>query len=396
MPIEVPDLASKSKQYLKELGCRLLQIKNKIKLDISDSGERNWLILYGILSNLYRFILMLSIAWILSGKYFIFGSALAAWIVVSMIVLPIGRLLKFIASETSEKNSRPFLISMGSLASVFAFVAFLPMPLTTVVEGVVWLPENAIVRTSNDCNVTKLMAYEGKHVKTGEPLFICEDFSLPSKIKILKAELRELKAEYAGIEYTERVQKAILSGKIDTAKARLALANKMKSQEYIRANADGRFIVSDSVALQDRFISHGAIAAYVIPAQSRAIHVAIRQAEIHNIKNGTNSIEIQIPNNLTGPRTYTTSISQEIPQASLSVTSLTQTTTGGGRLLADPAGDGTTVLEPVFQLQLGWPQDAPETNIGSRVFVRMRHDSKPIFYRMLTSAQRALLQGQRV
>jgi len=388
---EIPNLAQRSKQYLRALACKVLLRRSISPEQTPTPGERVWLVTYGILSSLYRFVLMLSIAYLLSGKFFFFGAALAIWVIFSLLVLPCWQFGHFLLNDAATNKLRAILIASATVAALASALVLIPLPLSTLAEGVVWLPERAIIRVANNCEVTRQEVVDGHDVQIGDTLFTCEDPDLPAQIRLLRAELRELEAERYGYQISRRVKRAMLQHKIDTVKSKLQRAEDIFSEQVVRAQNSGQLVLAGDVALEGRYLKQGSIAAFVIPVNGRTVHVPIDQDDIGIIKREVASIEMQFSEELPSRGVHQSAIVRQTPQANLEVISAALTTGGGGTLLADPAGNGRTLMEPVFNVELAWPESAPEVNVGSRVWVKFKHSSKPIFFRLLTKAQRAFL-----
>ena len=111
-------------------------------------GERVWLLLYAPASFLYRVAVMLAIATFVASEYLAVGVAIAAWGLFSGLILPIGKALAHVIHGTRFRNTRRRAVTTVFASSLAAaLVLFLvPAPAFTTTEGVVWLPESAIVR----------------------------------------------------------------------------------------------------------------------------------------------------------------------------------------------------------------------------------------------------------
>ena len=389
--IEIPNLALRSKHYLKNLGCQLLLGQNASAERSLTSNERSWLISYGVLSFLYRFILMLTIAYLLSGQFFFFGTALAIWVIFTLLIKPSWQYLRFLQNETADHKPRAILISSATAAALLSVLVLVPLPQSTFAEGIIWLPEHAIVRVNSNCEVSEQYITDGHDVQVGDALFICIDTELPAQISTLRAQLRELEAERHGLLISRRAGRKLLYHKINTAKSNLTRAEARFSEQVVRAQSAGRLVIAETTKLEGRYLAQGSIAAFVVPAHARTVHVPIEQDDIDNVKGLVKEIEIQFSEQRPKRLTYHSTIIRQAPQASFEVPSPALTMAGGGNLLTDPSGNGRMVLEPIFNVELAWPENAPELQIGSRVWVKFEHSAKPIFARLFTRVQRAFM-----
>ena len=83
----------------------------------------------------------------------------------------------------------------------------IPAPLYTTTEGVVWLPENAVVRAGTDGFVRALLVEPGKIVTAGEALVESEEPTLKAELEILRARVAELETRLATERFTDRVKR---------------------------------------------------------------------------------------------------------------------------------------------------------------------------------------------
>jgi len=63
----------------------------------------------------------------------------------------------------------------------------LPMPLWTTTQGVVWLPEQSIIRPGTDCEIIEVVTPIDQTVKKGDHLITGVDPFLKSEIEVFSA-----------------------------------------------------------------------------------------------------------------------------------------------------------------------------------------------------------------
>ncbi|NND92105.1 MAG: hypothetical protein HKN42_14695 [Granulosicoccus sp.] len=389
--LEIPNLADRSRQYLLGTTGQKLFGLSQPKVELADRREGAWLLFYGLFSSAYKLALMSAIALMLSERFFIFGTILALWVAVTLIGLPLYRLLVFIAVAPQPSRPRTVLVTAGVSALFLGILAFLPLPLNTVASGVVWLPENAIVRVQSPCEVTQLLVQPGASVMPGESLFFCEDYRLDTERLTLQSRLDELRAKRMGLDLADRVRHEKFSLDIDTLQANLERTREKISGQLVTAQSMGRFFTASSTDFEGQFIAPGDLAAYVVPGKTRTVRVAIEQADTTWFQRDATAAELQFAEQADKRRVYASKVHRQTPQSTKVLVSAGLTTAGGGRIVADPAGDGLTVREPVFDIELAWPDDAPPVNVGSHVSVVFRHAPEPILSRLITTVQRAFL-----
>lgn len=391
--LEMPNLAERSKRYLLgRLKHRLLGIPDPAAA-VHDAWEPVWLTGYAIASNTYRLMLMIGIAYMLSGRFFFFGVALAIWIVAMQLALPAWKLLRFLAGQTGARRVRTLAVSCTLGCVAFGLLGWLPVPLNTVTRGIVWLPENAIVRTSSRCDVIEVMALPDQAVEAGDILFRCDDSELTAEVATLQAQLDELAAERAGLDTIDRVKQQMLDNELRTLEARHARARQQQQDQVVLAQSAGSFTVAGGKALAGRHLEQGAVAAYLVPARERTVRVALEQSDVGNLADGVERIEILFSSRADNPSPLATRIVRQTPQASVKVPSPALTTRGGGNLVADMAdATGHTAVEPVFDVQLAWPTAAPDVHVGGHVDVKFIHPPAPLAKRLASGVRRAFLK----
>jgi len=391
--LELPNLAQRSKSYLQAQLSRLLY-----KIDIehdepADTKEKSILLSYGVLSASYRFILMLSIAWMLSKKFFFFGVMLALWIIATTIVMPTWRFTQFILAQHHSKRTRAIGVSSAAVIASGLFLGLIPLPYNTFGKAVVWLPDSAIMRVASDCEVTKLHATPGASVIAGDKLFSCTNPELSTSISILQARLDEVTARSNGLGTNEQVESLKLARESQTLKANLEREQQKLQKQTLVAQANGVFVINDKTQLLGRYFPQGEIAAYIVTPDSRTVRMAVEQNQISSIQKSVTEVQLVFAEGIDQNDTYQSAISGQTPKADMQLPSAALSTAGGGSLVADPNGDGTTVLEPVFDVELAWPENAPAVNVGSHVYVKLHHAPTTLSSRIVSGMKRAFLGG---
>lgn len=391
--LELPNFAQRSKTYLNAQLNRLL-FKIDVKHDEpADIHEKCLLLAYGVLSGVYRVVLMLSIAWMLSKKFFFFGILLAMWIVATTLLIPIWRFSQLILAQNHNTRSRALGVSSAIAMILVVVLGLIPMPYNTFGKAVVWLPDSAIVRSASDCEVTELLATPGSTVKTGDKLFHCINPDLSTSISILQAKLDEIGARSNGLGTHDQVEKLKLAKEANTIKSNFNREQEKLKKQHIIADANGVFVVTGKTQLLGRYFTQGEIAAYIVTPDSRTVRMAVEQNEIALIEHSVTNVELVFAELFDEGDTYQSAISAQTPKADRQLTSAALSTAGGGSLVVDPSGDGTTVLEPVFDVELEWPKDAPSVNVGSHVYVKLHHSPTTLSKRLLAGMKRAFLGG---
>ena len=391
--IEIPNLATRSKNYLAYLVHRYLFGMKDAKSPASTAGERTWFVIYGLASFAYRMFIMFFIIMYIAGKFFIVGILLAISAVITQIILPLAKNVAFVFNSPRLQRHRVRAIASSGLgvATLFVLLFLVPAPSWTRAEGVVWLPEQSQVRAGADGFVVRLLAAEDSAVWRGDLLMEMEDPFLRTRVKLHEARIRELEARYIEQEFIDRTQAEIIRQKLDNESADLARARERLDALVIRSPADGTFVVSNAQDLPGRYVRRGELLAYVINNAAMTVRVVVGQVDIGLIDERTRAVEARLDD--WDARPVPAVILRKVPAASDQLPTAALAATGGGPFAVDPRDpQGLRTLEKVFQIDLSLAEQERVERIGGRVHVRFDHGSEPLAYQWYRSLRQLFMR----
>lgn len=195
--LELPNLSARSMEMLRYLAERDLFACRDIENPAATTREGWTLALYGITSWVYRLIVFASIAWWISGQWFIFGVFLALLCVYSFAVAPLWKLARYLATSPRLARTRPraVLITCGGLALLLAVLALWPMPNRFRAPGVLRAEEYSEIFAAAPGAVAELHAASGTRVEPGQPLVRFANRTLELEIAAAQAERAEAIAQ---------------------------------------------------------------------------------------------------------------------------------------------------------------------------------------------------------
>ena len=118
--IGMPNLATRSNQYLGYLVKRYLFGVRSLESPATAGGERRWLIGYGVLSYIYRVIILVTIVLFVAESYPTVGVLIAFWATGTMLVLPVLKHTRALltAPVLQRQRARAVSISAGLAIAV--------------------------------------------------------------------------------------------------------------------------------------------------------------------------------------------------------------------------------------------------------------------------------------
>jgi putative peptide zinc metalloprotease protein len=391
--LEIPNLASRGMQYMSYLAQRYCFGVRDAEPPLSTGGERVWFVIYTVASFAYRIFIYASIILFLGGQFFVAGVVLAIWAAATMIVLPIVKSIKFLSSSPTlgKKRTRAILVSGVALVVALGFVSLVPVPLSTLAEGVIWLPENVFVRAATEGFVDRLMVTEGAVVKRGDPLVQCFDPLLPARISALESRLRELRARYDAEVLTKRVQAEITKEEMAHVKAELQRSRERDAELLIHSAAAGVFHSPMAQDLPGRFVKRGELLGYVLDRSTLTVRAVVSQSDVDFVRQRSVGVKIRLQERL--PETLRAVVKRELPAATEELPSRTLGQQGGGQVPVAPQDQmGVKAFQKLFLFDLEVPDESCFYNVGGRAYVRFDHGWEPLMWRWYRSIRELFMR----
>jgi len=390
--IHIPNLRVRSHQYLGYLVERYL-FGVKLGDFEATASEKRWFVFFGIASFLYRLFVMTVIALFVAAEYFVVGVILAAWVVVTGLILPVAKGLAYLFTHQRLRRYRlraiAVVVMVGWLGWFGLFV--LPAPHWTRADGVVWVPDHAQLRAGADGFVRRIAANSGQLVPRSMPLVYMEDPALELQIPVLEAQLRLLQVRAQSARQTDLVTWTLTREEIKATRAELDDARKRVSELTLASPASGQFVLTIPLEdMRDRFVHKGQMIGYVIPPTTVTARVLVSQNDVDLVRSRSESVRVKIASRLY--ETYDAYIMREVPAASDRLGNPALTSVGGGPAATDPRKpDEPKALQKWFEFELSLPATVTPV-LGEHVYVRFEHASEPLAYRAYRSLRQLFMK----
>jgi putative peptide zinc metalloprotease protein len=395
--IQIPNLDTRSKRYLLYLLQRYAFGLEHVESPAQARGERAWFVCYGLASFAYRIAVMIGIALFIASRFAVIGAALALWSVAQTFVLPLFRAGHYVLASPQLRGRRRRALGIAAAAGAVALIALFvaPLPYATIGEGVVWVPDEAILRSGAEGFVQRFVVAPDDEVAAGQEVIELEDPVAASQVDVQRAELAVLENRFTAVNLIDRVQARLVAEQVEAAKARLARAQERTRGLVIVATRAGRFVVPDAPRLIGRFVHKGDLLGYVIGPADPDIHVVIPQADIALVRERTRAVAVRFTERI--GVAVPAKILRETPAALERSPAPALASDGGGPILLDPTSQNhDRPLEKFYEFELAVADSGLLERIGSRVFARFDHGAEPIAWRALRGARQLLLRALNV
>lgn len=377
--LEIPGMGPRANKYYGYLVQKYIFKVQGLESPVLSNGETFWFLVYAPAAFVYRLFLMVAITLFVASKYFFIGIVLAMWAIFMQLVMPIFKWSRhlFGSPVLMQKRGRAILITASAIAGVSAVIFSVPVPLSTVTEGVVWMPEKSHVRASADGFVDVVLVAQGEHVKNGSQLIVTSDPLIEAKYKLLKARYRELEVQHAALVEVDIVQAEITMEEIFLMQGKISRLEEQIAELVMKSPQDGAFVMTNSGDIEGYFVKQGDPVAYVINYDEVSVRVVVPQNAIRLVRQYVEHVEIRFVEDIN--QTYITDVSREIPAATYKLPSKALAQQGGGNIQTDPFDtDGIKTKDQYFQFEVALPENAMTSHIGQRVYVKFRHGNEPL------------------
>jgi putative peptide zinc metalloprotease protein len=210
------------------------------------------------------------------------------------LVIPVKRAIFALLTTPAYRTRRslvfawllPVLLSLGTF--------LLPLPHTSVETGVVWIPDDAVIRVSNNCDVTDVHARPGTQVEAGQTLFTCHDPDAQSRRDVLVARVDELEVRRAATAARDPLALRAVQAELKASLAALEDVRSRMSDSIVTARLSGIFDIADTAHLKGRAFSRGDLVGYVVPSDQRTVRLAIDDRKITRFDSDLESVALRI------------------------------------------------------------------------------------------------------
>lgn len=370
--IEIPNLASRSTQYLSYLyQKKVLKLPNATAPDTAP-GEPRWLVFYAIAAFCYRIFIIYAILSILIDQYFFFGVVMAIWAFGIMVVAPVFKGLTFLFKSSRLQGHRTrSIVNTAALLAVILGMFAVPVPFSVISEGVVWVDRQAWVRNQTEGFVNEFDVKIQAPVEQGQRIAGLVNADVTAQLLRLTLNLDELLAQYDAVKQQDRVQAKLIQERIQSTQKRLVEFQQRQAELTINSQFDGQFIRLTHDDMQNKFLPKGSLLGFVADDKQTIVRVVIDQTDIGLVRQDLKKIELRFADDI--ERVVSAEIVREIPSATQNLPSMALASEGGGNIVLDPASNPNadpSALQSFFQMDLKISDDIRSVRYGGRVYAK--------------------------
>lgn len=370
---ELPNLAQRSTRWWQAVFKRVALGSDHQGAESVAGRERAWLAIYAPASWLYRSALTLALALALADWNRWLGLSLLALALWWMLAGPLAATIRWLIGsvELRGRRVRAWALSGGALAACVVLAAAVPLPYRTLAPGVVWLPDEALVRPGVDGFVEKVLVRDGEMVAAGTPLLRLSNEPLQLELARVEAELQQQQVErYASLD-ADALRAGIAADRsVALSAERERLAARVAALE-VRAGVTGRVAIDSRRLVAGQFLRQGQIAAHVLPPGAPLVRVSVANDDIAHVREHAGAIEVALAHG--AGESLPAQWLRAVPRGTTALITPALGEAAGGPIALDPADkQGRQALEPRFEVEVRLPEGTL-AHVGARAWVTFAH-----------------------
>jgi len=375
----IPNLYQRSAQYWRYFFQHYLFGLKQVASPASAPGETFWFVSYSLASFFYRMLILWFIFVMITDKFFVLGVIITGWLVLLQLVLPLFKALNFLFNSPSlkHKRGRPLATTATLFGLGIGLFGFIPIASYTLTEGIVWQPDEALLKAEHEGFAGPWKVPNRQQVTTGTTVLQLQNTLLKTELEIAKARVKELQIQYRAKRVENSYEAGIFREELKVARSELKHVSEKNRSMNVTAFTTGTIFIPDYDDLQGRYIRQGELLGYIIDEPPTTIRMAVTQDNIGQLRQHVKDIRVRFANQ--SQFEYAAKIIRQAPEATNQLPSTALSTQGGGQFIVKPESPTELLTEQkVFVVDLEFEPESQNIPLGTRVYVRINHGGEPL------------------
>lgn len=302
----------------------------------------------------------------------------AVWVAWGLLAAPIAAWVTDVTSapELAPVRGRAralMLIVVG--ASLMSALA-LPWPASLHADGLVWLPQEAQVRSGSPARLEQALARDGDLVQPGQPLMKLVADDLLAEQAVLRARIAASETQRSAAWANDPVGVSMAEEAVNRDRQALVEVERRLAGLTVRAGVAGRLVWPHAADMAGRDVNEGEVLAQVLQPGGARVLVVVSEADVglwrealRRRREGDEDLHVMLAD--ARGTVWPAKLIRQVPAALDRLPAPALGSAAGGPVEVDPGDpDGTRPLHPVFTFELSVPQAVAE-RVGSRAQVRL-------------------------
>lgn len=280
--LEVPNMQQRSAQLIKNFFIRTVYGVESVRPVTNQPGERWILFWYGWLSMFYRAVIIFSISFWLLGQWFGLGLVLAVWSVATWALLPIGKLIHYLASNSQlhDRRARAIGWTLAMVLVIAGGLGLIRLPDWRRAPGVVESTQQSPVFAGTDGFIDRVHIRPGEAVKQGQLLVELIAPQADLQIAAAEAERQEILVRLAASRAQGDAAGVMAAEKqVQAADQQIAELVRQRGELRVLAPQDGVVVGGDPMELLGALVRRGEMLCQITQPSSLRVAAVLDQGD---------------------------------------------------------------------------------------------------------------------
>jgi len=389
--LDIPNLFTRSRSQLKYLFERYMLQCDYLIPPSHSSYEAKWMSIFAILSISYKLLIFIGITLFLTENYLLLGLIMAAFLVVSTLLIPPFKLVKYLISSPNiaGKRLRASLSSFGLIFLSILLFGAIPIEDNFRADGIVEANQYQDITSQTEGYIRQWYVTSGQRIQQGEDIAQLNNPVLAIQIQQAEAQLEETQLRIKKARSESWADIDPLIERQVSSQGYLDELHQRRRYQTLKAPISGIWVSSSQQVLTHTWANRGTVLGRIIDDSEFRLLAVVKQETADRLfakgnKRGEVRLLGQEDLNLPVSNIHVVPVQhQKLPSAALGWQ-------GGGNQAVDMSDEmGTKTQEPFFLLRAKLPEDILYRHGQSAVLLIITAD-KPLLTQWYRKFQQLL------
>ncbi len=247
--------------------------------------EAAWLGTFGVASGIYRVLVFAGILLAIADRFLLIGLLMAAVCAVAWILVPLWRLVHYLATSPRLDRQRPraVAVTVGLALVLVVFLRFVPFPSHFRAPGVVRSREWSEVHNETGGRVTRVLVEPGSTVTKGQALLELENPELELNLVAARAQRAETEGRIRQALHEAVPNLLPLQRLLEAHEKTVATLEGNASNLVVRAAHDGLWVFPRARELRGSWLPQGGELGVLVNPSGFEFHAVVEAGEVDRL-----------------------------------------------------------------------------------------------------------------
>lgn len=377
--LDLPNLGARAQAELHALLGRAIGLPAPLMgVEPASTRQRLALLAYALASAIYRVAIGLGVVFFLHSEHPLLALVAALFLLGQQLVWPAWGVLRFLTLDVrlDGRRGRAWGVSAAMLLALLLGLAGWPVRQVTVQQGLVWLPEQAVLRAGTAGELQAVLSTRGAEVRPGQAVVRLRNAELEEERLDTLARRTRVDVNLYQALLSNPPEAARLQTERDALDAQLARQQQRDDELLLRAQIAGTLVLPRLAQDPGQYVHQGEAVGYVVAPEPPLVKLALNEAQAALLREGVRQVEVRLVN--TPGTVWAAQIERETPGVARQLPHALLGSSQGGPIPTDPADPhGLQTLQPIATVDIRLPREA-QAPLGLRAWVRIEHAPRPL------------------